>query len=214
MIRLSNACRADIAWWREFVESWNGVSFLQPPQSLPTVEVTTDASGTWSCGAQYNTSWFQVSWGSRASSLSIAANAHHSHVCSMGAVLARLPGSVQMRQPSCGGSPPVTVRKEPGVMHLLRCLTYIEAQIGCHLYGVYIDTHSNHLADDLSRNHVLSFPSKVPSADSQPTPTSPDLLSLLLNPQADWILQQWRQRFSAIFRKAWPRQPARRMEQQ
>ena len=45
MIRLSNACRADIDWWREFVESWNGVSFLQQPQSLTTVEVTTDASG-------------------------------------------------------------------------------------------------------------------------------------------------------------------------
>ena len=125
--------------------------------------------------------------------------AHHSRVCSMGAVLARLPGSVQMRQPSCGGSPPVTVLQGPRG-HAPPQVSHI----GCHLYGVYIDTHSNHLADDLSRNHVLSFLSKVPSADCQPTPTSPELLSLLLNPQADWILQQWRQQFSTIFRKAWP----------
>ena len=131
----------------------------------------------------------------------------------MGAVLARLPGSVQMRQPSCGGSPPVTVLQgprchaPPQVSHLCGSSNRLS------LYGVYIDTHSNHLADDLSRNNVLSFLTKVPSADSQPpTPTLPDLLSLLLNPQADWISQQWRQRFSAIFRKAWPRQPTRPTE--
>ena len=36
---------------------------LQPPQSLPMVEIATDASGI----------WFQVPWDTRASSLSIAA---------------------------------------------------------------------------------------------------------------------------------------------
>ena len=215
IIRLSNACRADIAWWREFVDSWNGVSFLQPPQSLPTVEVTTDAPGTWGCGARHNTSWFQVHWDSRASSLSIAAKelvpiilacaawGQSWHACQVRCRCDNQVVVAALRSRSC---------KDPGVMRLLRCLTYVEAQIGCHLYGVYIDTHSNHLADDLSRNNVLSFLSKVPSADSQPTPTSPDLLSLLLNPQADWISQQWRQRFSAIFRKAWPRQPTRPTE--
>ena len=34
--RYTHAGRADITWWREFVESWNGVSFLQPLQPLPT----------------------------------------------------------------------------------------------------------------------------------------------------------------------------------
>ena len=58
MIHHSKACRTDIGWWTEFVEGWNGVSFLQPPQSLPMVEIATDASGTWVCGAWHNTSWF------------------------------------------------------------------------------------------------------------------------------------------------------------
>ena len=152
--------------------------------------------------AWYNTSW--LPWDSRASSLSIAVKelvpiilacaawGQSWHTCQVWCRCDNQVVVAALRSWSC---------KDPGVMHLLRCLTYIEAQIGCHLYGVYIHTHNNHLVDYLSHNHVLSFLSKVPSADSQPTPTSPDLLSLLLNPQADWILQQWRQRFSAIFIK-------------
>ena len=72
-------------------------------------------------------------------------------------------------------------------MHLLRCLAFVEAQIGCHLFGLYIDTHSNHLADDLSRNRACSFLSKVPSAHRQPMPVAAHLLDLLLKPQADWV---------------------------
>ena len=86
-------------------------------------------------------------------------------------------------------------------MHLLRCLVFVEAQIGCQLWGVYIDTHSNHLADDLSRDNLFSFLSNMSAADSQPTPTCPQLLSLFLNPQADWVSEQWRHQFSAIFSK-------------
>lgn len=91
--------------------------------------------------------------------------------------------------------------KDAGVMHLIRCLTFVEAQLGCHLYGQYIDTRANHLAYDLSRNRVFSFPSKVPSANHQPTPTSSSLLDILLNPQADWVLLQWHRQFSAIFKR-------------
>ena len=217
LIRLSNACRADIAWWTEFVEGWNGVSFLQPPQALPMVEITTDASGTWGCGAWHNTSWFQVPWDTRASSLSIAAKefvplilacaawGQSWHACQ---VRCRCDNQVVVAALRTRSS------RDSGVMHLLRCLIYVEAQIGCRLQGEYIDTHSNHLADDLSRDHVLSFLSKVPSADSQPTPTSPQLLSLLLNPQADWISQQWRRQFSDIFNKGLPHQPRGHMGQQ
>ncbi len=75
--------------------------------------------------------------------------------------------------------------RDEGVMHLLRCLIFVEAQLDCHLSGEYIDTYRNHLADDLSRDSAVSFLSKVPSADRLPTPTSAQLLSLLLNPRAD-----------------------------
>ena len=50
-----------------------------------------------------------------------------------------------------------------GMMHLLRCVVSVEATFGCIVSLVYIDTKLNHLADDLSRNNVVSFLSKVPS---------------------------------------------------
>ena len=98
--------------------------------------------------------------------------------------------------------------RDEGIMHLLRCLIFVEGQLDCHLTGECIDTCSNHLADNLSHDNAVSFLSKVPSADRLPTPTSAQLLSLLLNPQADWISPQWRHQFSAIFSTVLP--PPRR----
>jgi hypothetical protein len=49
-------------------------------------------------------------------------------------------------------------------MHLLRCLVFIEATHQCFVHPVYIDTKSNHLVDDLSRNNLASFLFKVSTA--------------------------------------------------
>ena len=84
-------------------------------------------------------------------------------------------------------------------MHLLRCLVFVEAFHHCYLYPTYIDTKSNHLADDLSRNNSSSFLSKVPNADLHPTPISQQLLDLLLDQRANWILPHWNHQFSTIF---------------
>ena len=67
---------------------------------------------------------------------------------------------------------------------------------------MYIDTKSNHLADDLSHNNLSSFLSKVPSTNPQPTPISHNLLDLLLEPNADWISPLWRNQFNSIFEMA------------
>ncbi len=72
--------------------------------------------------------------------------------------------------------------RDKGVMHLLRCLVFVEANFGCHLRSEYIDNRQNHLANDLSRNNLSSFLSKVPEASRTPHPTSGPLLDLLMNP--------------------------------
>ena len=70
-------------------------------------------------------------------------------------------------------------------MHLLRCVVFVEATLGYIVSSVYIDTKSNHLADDLSRYNVVSFLSKVPSTQVHPTQISLSLLELLLDQEAD-----------------------------
>ncbi len=63
-IRLSLAFRADLQWWATFLDQWNGTSMLSCLGKLPTsVTVTSDASGSWGCGAYCGKEWFSVPWG-------------------------------------------------------------------------------------------------------------------------------------------------------
>ena len=71
--------------------------------------------------------------------------------------------------------------REPTPMHLLRNLVYIEAMYGFYLSPENIDMYTNRIADDLSRNHILTFSSKVQTASPYQTSVSP-LLVDLLNP--------------------------------
>lgn len=203
-IRLNRGFRSDLAWWRMFVAQWNGVSFLQPPSYLPQLVVTSDASGSWGCGAWHQSSWFQLEWDHRSYSLSIAekelipiilAGAAWGHLWHARQVICQCDNQTVV---ACLQS---RTSRHPGLMHLIRCLVFVEAHYCFYLFPSYINTKANHLADDLSRNNLPSFLSKVPSADRQPRPVSLPLLDLLLDPQADWISQPWHRRFRAIFRR-------------
>ena len=46
-IRLNREFRADLAWWRTFAASWNGVGLIQPNISATTTEFASDAPGSW-----------------------------------------------------------------------------------------------------------------------------------------------------------------------
>ena len=57
--RLNTQCRADIAWWSLFLHHWNGRSYM--PSEEITATSTSDASGSWGCGAiASNHHWFQL----------------------------------------------------------------------------------------------------------------------------------------------------------
>lgn len=71
-IRFNLGFRSDLAWWREFIPAWNGVSFLPPPAHLPRTEMASDASGSWGAGAWHGAAWFQLQWDPSSQGLSIA----------------------------------------------------------------------------------------------------------------------------------------------
>ena len=63
-IWLNRGFRADLAWWKLFVQEWNGVSLLLS-NNCSTDEgpvVTSDTSGGWGCGAWCGSHWFQHAW--------------------------------------------------------------------------------------------------------------------------------------------------------
>ena len=59
-LRLNLCAQADLAWWNTFLQGWNGKSFF--PGAKTTLEVTSDASGSYGCGAIFCNTWFQASW--------------------------------------------------------------------------------------------------------------------------------------------------------
>jgi hypothetical protein len=61
MARFSSGARADLMWWKFFLQHWSGHSFFPPPSI--THHVFSDASGLWGCGGfTEDVGWFQVPW--------------------------------------------------------------------------------------------------------------------------------------------------------
>ena len=51
-VRLNRKARSDIEWWYQFAAKWNGMSILRAQRrEKPDITVTSDASGSWGCGA-------------------------------------------------------------------------------------------------------------------------------------------------------------------
>ena len=60
-LRLSTEFWSDLHRWAAFLPKWNGKSMLR--RSVPMHTITSDASGSWGCGAfGSNGSWFQLQW--------------------------------------------------------------------------------------------------------------------------------------------------------
>ena len=139
--------------------------------------------------------WFQVQWDDRSQPLTIAEKPSSS-----GAP----PGASHRVECFCDNQVVIScirsrTSRHKGLMHLLCCLVYVEARFSFAIVPLYINTKANVLADELSRNNLASFLSKVPEADPNPTPVLAQLLDLLLELQADWTNPIWRPRFRAIF---------------
>ena len=86
--------------------------------------------------------------------------------------------------------------KNRHVMHMLRVLAFVEARHRFYLSPLYLSMTANFLADDLSRDNLVSFLSKVPDADSSPAATSSVLLDLLLTPEINWVSPAWQSLFT------------------
>jgi hypothetical protein len=151
------------------------------------------------CGV-VGAAWFQLPWDPRSSPLSIAEKEQISII--LGCAIWGRTWQGHRGLCHCNNMADSRTSRHKGLMHLLRCLVFLEAHFQCDLHASYINTRANHLADDLSRNDSVSFLSKVLGASPHPTTISKQLLDLLLDPQADWVCHPWHQRFSTIFRAA------------
>ena len=76
-VRLSAGFRLDLMWWKLFLKEWYSLSLMRAVgKQLADVEVFSDASGSWGCGAYSGSQWFQLAWSSGAAKYQIAVKEH------------------------------------------------------------------------------------------------------------------------------------------
>ena len=197
-VRLTKLVRADLAWWAEFLPRWNGTSFFQA--DLPSVLVTSDASGSWGCGAYSDKQWLQVPWPVTWISNSIARKEMAPII-----LAASVWGPTWVGKRVCFRSDNTAVvsalksgsARDPVLSHQLRCLHFYSAlcqftYTACHIPGKH-----NRIADALSRNRVTEFFALFPQADPISTPIPKAVLELLFLGPWDWTSRRWRARFAA-----------------
>jgi len=91
--------------------------------------------------------------------------------------------------------------RDPNIMHLLRCLSFVEARFEFYLSAEYIPGSQNDLADDLSRNRLSSFLQKATRVSLKPTAIPQSLRDLLLVEKPDWLSQSWTHLFNNTLRE-------------
>ena len=204
-IRLGREFRADLAWWRMFVAQWNGIG-LAPSvcvRSMPPLY--TDASGSWGCGASWNQHWFQLKWDERSQSLPITVKEMLPIVISA-AIWGPQWRAAKQVACCCDNAAVVAALssrscKVEHIMHLMRCLFYVEAYHEFTLHCTHLPGSLNTVADALSRNALPSFRLQMQEADPLPYALLPRLIDALLRKDLDWLSPTWTAHFTFITRK-------------
>ena len=184
IIRLNTEARSDILWWSTFIADWNGLSMFRASDRLhPDQVLTSDASGSWGCGAFWSIYWFQLPWDPSTALHSITvkelipivfAVAIWGHAWTNNCVLCLCDNEAVVAILKTGTS------NDKKCMSLLRCLHFFTAHFNIALLSSHIPGPTNTLADALSRNNIHLFFSTFPQASPTPTPIPLSLISMLL----------------------------------
>ena len=199
-VRLNQSFRADLGWWHAFITKWNGVSLL-PKSHQSEVVVTSDASGSWGCGAFWATQWFQLQWPDNMPKLHITAKELIPIVVS--AAVWGKQWSASLAKVRCDNMAVVHIintgySRDPEVMHFMRCLHFITAQYDIRMVAEHIQGTLNTAADALSRNSLCAFQGIIPEADPNPTLIPVMLVDTLMVTKPDWLSTNWTSLFSTI----------------
>ena len=207
-VHLNRGARSDLAWWHEFLVQWNGISLLSAlGEQQPSVTLTSDASGSWGCGAYWGSHWFQLAWSNTAcrADSNIATKELIPIVIAAAVWGQHWTGQVVCCR--CVNTAVVSAlnnrtSRDNELIHLLRCLTFFEAKFSCRLVATHISGSRNTLADDLSRDNLSSFFQAVGNISllNQSVPPQP-LLDMLINSKPDWTSARWRRMFRDILSK-------------
>lgn len=194
-IRLSREARADIEWWASFASEWNGTAMMvASPGAKPQVILTSDASGTWGCGAFCGDQWFMLPWVARMLDTHITVKELAPIVVAATiwgkdwrgkTVLAQCDNTAVVAIVNSGAS------RNPEAMQLRRCLAFLEAKREFAMWATHIQGARNQAADALSRNKLTAFRVWCPQARQEESSIPPELLDSLLLRDPNWTCRNW-----------------------
>ena len=201
-VRLNSQFRSDLQWWATFLSAWNGVSIMEPPGcQISAIHFSTDASGHFGCGALWGDAWFQLQWPQsyEAHELQLQQESiTFKEVVPIVVAFAVWGPSWATKSVTvhCNNEGAVAVinlgySRIPQIMHMLRCLFFIQAYYQINLWAVHIPGRENDLADVISHNNLSLLFTQVPQAASQRLIVPQMLLSVVLERQPDWTSVDW-----------------------
>lgn len=203
-IRLKEPARSDIEWWHRYCALWNGTSMMFiVNKAKPEFDITivSDASGTWGCGAIFGREWFQLSWEGLGGVSQQTITVKELLPIVMATALWGAQWAGKTVRSQCDNAAVVAVlnsrtSREPEVMHLLRCLAFLEAKHSFCTFATHIQGSRNTLADALSRDKRVLFHALYPQANKVPAPIPAALLDVLVVSKPDWTSPHWTQLWS------------------
>ena len=197
-VRLNAEFKADLSWWKAFASQWNGASVIIS-QGSPGITITSDASGSWGCGAWYESKWFSLEWQDDIRDKNITVK-ELIPIIIAAVSWGHLFRGMQVVS-NCDNMAVVSLlnhrySREADLMQLLRTLFFLEAHFQFQLSAVHIPGALNVGADDLSRNRAHAFRHKHPQAERYPHHIPSSLLQWLLAPGTEWTSPAWIRQFN------------------
>ena len=199
-VRLNSSFRSDVIWWDSFLTDWNGVSMLWSRQAAaPAFVVTSDASGSWGCGALQGSHWFQIPWNQ-----DFVAEPIHVKELLPVVVAAFLWGKNWCScivEFVCDNMAVVEVlnrgySRDKSIMRLLRSLFFVAAKFNFWFTASHIPGSLNTAADAISRNKLDDLHIVAPNLSRFPSLIPQEILQTLSSTH-EWASRDWAKQFSA-----------------
>lgn len=204
-LRLNVATRSDLHWWSYFLDHWNGVGLMSLlAKRPPDITVTSDASGSWGCGAFCDQKWFSIQWGGCWKDIHITikellpivvASALWGREWSGKQILFHCDNAAVVAIVNSGRS------KHPLAMHYTRLLYLLGAVYNFGFHSSHIAGKDNIAADAISRDNHKLFLQIHPAAAEQPTPIPPELRTVLCQIAPNWMCENWKKLLRDILTK-------------
>ena len=182
-IRLNVEFRLDLQWWIEFLDYWNGTSFILLPGLMPVADlcVTSDAAGAIGYGALYRQQWFSHKWMPSQMPMSIAYKEFFPVI-----IAAHLWGDQWANRQVCfrlDNSSVVHIlnvrtSRDHHIMGLVCSLISVAARFNFTFQAQHIPGLDNPVADALSRFCWQVFRQLAPDS-AMPTPILEEILQRL-----------------------------------